>query len=299
MAAARGGHDGVQGRGEEESDPQGGHHGRAGGQVEAVGGHEPDETGGDAHAPADDEADRDAVRKEDGDDRGDDQEREHEEHARHGHRRGDHEGEGDVEDEVPQAHPATLGVGLVGCEGDLEEAPPEGDVQAPHQGVDHGGLDHRRPGDPEQAAHQGLLDVLGPLGGPVGHQDGPGQGHRVDDADDGLLGDALVPHPGHGEDGRPRHREAQGEQVGPRAVRAQAEEVAAGGAQGRDLGQGQVDEDDPALDDVHAQVGVDAHEHDAGGERRGHELEEIAHEPVSVALKASTRRVIQVSISSG
>ena len=40
-----------------------------------------------------------------------------------------------------------------------------------------------------------------------------------------------------------------------------------------DLGERQIDEDDAPLDDVHAEVGVDAGEDEAGDERRRQELE--------------------------
>ena len=49
----------------------------------------------------------------------------------------------------------------------------------------------------------------------------------------------------------------------------------------RDLGEREIDEDDPPLDHVHAEVGVNAGQDQAGRERRGEELqdddESIAH----------------------
>ena len=45
-------------------------------------------------------------------------------------------------------------------------------------------------------------------------------------------------------------------------------------AERRDLRQRQVDEDHAALDDVHAEVGVDAGEDQAGGKRRRQELQD-------------------------
>ncbi len=70
-------------------------------------------------------------------------------------------------------------------------------------------------------------------------------------------------------------------------------------AQRRDLGQGQVDEDHLPLDDVHAQVDVDAHEDDTSGERRCHELEHRAHGFYLSfrASNAAVKRPIQVSTS--
>jgi hypothetical protein len=48
-----------------------------------------------------------------------------------------------------------------------------------------------------------------------------------------------------------------------------------GGAERCDLGEREVDEDDAALDHVHAQVGVDAGQDQAGRERRRQEAEDV------------------------
>ena len=54
----------------------------------------------------------------------------------------------------------------------------------------------------------------------------------------------------------------------PRTVRLDAEQHGDGRAQGRDLGQREVDEDHAALDHVHAQVGVDSGQDQARDEWR-------------------------------
>ena len=46
-----------------------------------------------------------------------------------------------------------------------------------------------------------------------------------------------------------------------------------GGAEGRDLRERQVDEDDPALDDMHAQIGVNAGDDEARGKRQREEAQ--------------------------
>ena len=58
-----------------------------------------------------------------------------------------------------------------------------------------------------------------------------------------------------------------------------------GGAERRDLREREVDEDDPALDDVHAQVGVDARQDQAGDERRRQELEDGDRESCLLPLR--------------
>ena len=63
-------------------------------------------------------------------------------------------------------------------------------------------------------------------------------------------------------------------------------------AQRRDLRQREVHEDDAALDHVHAEVGVDAGEDEAGHERRGQELQDgrVHHSARPVSLIAATSR---------
>ena len=69
-----------------------------------------------------------------------------------------------------------------------------------------------------------------------------------------------------------------------------------GGAERRDLGERQIDEDDAALDHVHAEVGVDAREDQAGSERRREKREHrgIRHAPcfAAVFLMAFTSRLM-------
>ncbi len=65
-----------------------------------------------------------------------------------------------------------------------------------------------------------------------------------------------------------------------------------GRAERRDLRERQVDEDDAALDDVDAEVGVDAGQDQARDERRREELQDrhelIAHYLAPAALNAAT-----------
>ena len=101
----------------------------------------------------------------------------------------------------------------------------------------------------------------------------------------------------HREDRGADEREAEADPVDRRRVR-----IAAGARQQHrdrraergDLREREVDEDDAALDDVHAEIGVDAGQDQAGDERRRQELEdlpdrEIAHylrRPVSLIADA-------------
>ena len=58
-------------------------------------------------------------------------------------------------------------------------------------------------------------------------------------------------------------------------------------AERRNLRQREVDEDDAALDDVHAEIGVDAGEDQAGDERRREKLENLARGPSAITALPS------------
>ncbi len=48
-------------------------------------------------------------------------------------------------------------------------------------------------------------------------------------------------------------------------------------AEGRKLGNCQIDKQNTSFDDVNPEIGVQAHKHQTGGKRRGHEAEHVAH----------------------
>ena len=146
-----------------------------------------------------------------------------------------------------------------------------GEVQAADEEVHRRGGGHVRPRDPQQVADQDVLEVLGPLG-LLHHQDGHGAGDRIGQADDRLLGDLLVAETGHREDRRAEEGEGHREEERPGGLGHDAEDEPDGGAESGDLGQGQVDEDDPALEHVDAEIGVDRHQDETFGERRRHQL---------------------------
>ena len=72
------------------------------------------------------------------------------------------------------------------------------------------------------------------------------------------------------------------------------------GAERRDLREREVDEDDAPLDDVHAEVGVDAGQDQAGDERRGQKANDLGESDIwhnraqraPVFLMAATSRLM-------
>ena len=114
-------------------------------------------------------------------------------------------------------------------------------------------------------------------------------GHRVDDADHGLLRDTPLARPREREDRRAGEREAERHPVGDRAVQVGADEVGSGRAEGRHLGQRDVDEDDLAGDHVEPEVAVDEREDQAGEERQPHQAQVVGQHAPSRPTAAPSR----------
>ena len=137
--------------------------------------------------------------------------------------------------------------------------------------VERRGLDHLVPGHREDVAHQHLLQVLGLLHRLAHRQNRRRGGHRVADADDGLLRDARLVAADGREHRRADEREDQADHVGRRAVRLDPVQRGDGSAERGDLRQREIDEDDPALHHVNAQVGMNACQNQARDKRRQQE----------------------------
>ena len=123
----------------------------------------------------------------------------------------------------------------------------------------------------EDVADEHVLQMLALRAGLAEREDRRRRCDGVGDADDGFLRDAGVSAPDRREDRRADEREQEADPVDRRRVRIAAEPR----QQDRDrraergnLRQREVDEDDAPLDDVHAEVRVDAGDDQAGDERR-------------------------------
>ena len=124
-----------------------------------------------------------------------------------------------------------------------------------------------RPRHRQDVADQHVLQMLA-LGRRLAHrQDRRGRRDRVADADDRLLRDARVPAADRREHDRADEGERQADPVDDGRVRVAArhrQQQRDRRAERGDLRQRQIHEDHPALDDVHAEVGVDAGQDQAG-----------------------------------
>jgi hypothetical protein len=140
------------------------------------------------------------------------------------------------------------------------------------------------------------------LGGRLAHrQDRGGGGHRIGDADDRFLRDTRLAAPDHREDAGADEGEQQAHPVNHRGVRVAArhrEQQGDGAAERGDLRQGEIDEDHPTLDDVQAEIRMNARQDQARRERSGQKFEDLAERqvghpqrPVS-GLSVETRRLM-------
>ncbi len=143
----------------------------------------------------------------------------------------------------------------VRIEGDQQEPPPEEVMEHAEGGEEGEGQEDLGFRDEQDVPHQEALDVLVPGRGAAEHHHRGRRGHDVDDPDEGFLRHAHVAEPGEGEEGRADEREEERHQVGDLLVgRVHAEQDRDRDPERRDLGQGEVHEDDPALDDVQPEV---------------------------------------------
>ena len=92
--------------------------------------------------------------------------------------------------------------------------------------------------------------MLAALGRAVYGQDGRRRGHDVDDADDRLLLNRCAPGPRGGEKASARHRGRERVPVRGRALDGMPGEEGHGDAERRDLGEGEIHEDDAPGEDV-------------------------------------------------
>lgn len=154
-------------------------------------------------------------------------------------------------------------------------------VQTDEHTTDHrtrdGQLRHDHGRDERDAPGDQLLERLGPEGKPVGEHQPACAGCDVDDADQGLVWDALVARSRDREDHRADRCECErvqrdGERV---ALVVVAHEDRPHHAEGRDLGEREVDEDDLALDDMHAEVDQHAGHGEARQQRQPVDVDQL------------------------
>ena len=135
------------------------------------------------------------------------------------------------------------------------------------EGVCRRHLHDGRPCDPDERTGHGLTQVFGPFCGETRQEDHGGGRDHEGDPDQGLLRDRGVVFTRECEDQSADQRESEREEVGLDRVVLDTDEERHGRTEGGDLSERQIDENDPALDHVQAEVGV-GHEDDHGHHER-------------------------------
>ena len=130
--------------------------------------------------------------------------------------------------------------------------------------VQNGSLDHLVPIHGENVADQHVFEVLSFPRGFAHGQDGSSRRYSVGNTDESFLRNMSPASTRERENSRPNEGEGQAKPIGPLSVGIHADEDRDGGAQCRNLSQRQINEDYAALHYVHAQVGVDSGQNQAG-----------------------------------
>src|SRR4029077_18389782 len=139
--------------------------------------------------------------------------------------------------------------------------------------VEDGGLDHFAFRDRENVTDEHVFQVLGFAGGFAHEQDGGGGSDGVSDTDEGFLRNVAAAAPRDSENGGTEKGEAETDPVRGAPMGVHADDDGDGCAKGSNLRQGKIHKDDAALDDVHAEIGVDAGEDEAGDKGQNQECE--------------------------
>lgn len=197
--------------------------------------------------------------------------------SRYPDRAGDHQTKRRIKDEVPEPDFPTVLPGLLEICRDRKktvsaEEMDDGDAQ-----INPEGLPYLRPIGKQYIAQKHGFDLFRAMGRLVEDEDRRRRRHCIGDADDGFLGNPLIPEARNSEDRRTQKGKTEGKDITSRAMKIITDEHANGSAQGGYLGEGEVDENDTTGDDMQSQVAVDACQDEADYERGGKQMQEISH----------------------
>ena len=133
--------------------------------------------------------------------------------------------------------------------------------------VKNGRLANFGPRDGEDVTDEHVFEVFGLAGGFAHEEDGGPGSYRVSDADESFLRNVAAPCARKRENGSAEKGEAEADPVGAAAVRVHPDENSHRGTQRGDLCESEIHEDDAALDNMHAEIGVNAGENQARNKR--------------------------------
>ena len=180
------------------------------------------------------------------------------------HKAGHHQAEDHVEDKIPPAHIEAAGFRLFRVGGDGEELLPEDEMHGAQDDKQAEGLHHVGRRHDQEFADQGALEFLVAAGALAQDQDGSRRRDDIDDADERLLGDALVAAACEGQHDCPHEGKPEGEGIALPVMHIVAGEQGDAGAEGGSLGQREVHENDAALDNVQPEINQQPGEDQAG-----------------------------------
>ena len=133
-------------------------------------------------------------------------------------------------------------------------------------------------GNRQNVADQHVFEVLGFTRSLTHGEDGRSRSYGIGNSNERLLGNVPTAGARQGKDPRPYKCECQAKPIGATAVGIHSDQNGDGGAQGGDLRQRKIHENDAAFHHMHAQVGVDAGK-DKTGEKRGQQKWKNFHSP--------------------
>src|SRR2546428_717994 len=149
------------------------------------------------------------------------------------------------------------------------------------------------PGDGQDVADEHVFEVLGLAGGFAHEKNGGGGSNGVSDADESFLGNVTAARASESEDSGAQERERETDPGGRTAVRVHAGDDGDGGAKRSDLGESEIHENDAALHNMHAKIGVNPGENEAGDEGREQKRKNF-HSAVSRALFGCVESLLQL-----
>ena len=163
--------------------------------------------------------------------------------------------------------------------------------------VEEGRAKHIGPVHPEYVAVEDRFQLLHAVGGAVEDKDARREAENIEDADKGFDIDKSRYGAGEGEEEGAKHGKGKGIEVLIMGLMAQV--AGAGDTEAYELGEREIDKDDPPFEHVNAEVGVDENEADAREEGINEELEGFHGSPRQVN-EATTRSMrLNQSFASG
>ena len=153
-------------------------------------------------------------------------------------------------------------------------------MEQPNAAIENGGFDNFMPGNSQNVAYHHVFQVLGLTGRLAHGENGSGGSYCVGDANKSFQRNALVAGAHKRKYQCANEGEAQAHPVSALAMGIHASQNGDSRAQSSDLGQRQINEDDPALHYMNAQVSMDASQNQAGQEWKNQELENFHRDPI-------------------